>query len=248
MRKFAYLPSQNLKDMRKLFTLIAAVAALMSCNNVRHDFVNETYSENEDSLIIRCSSLRGLGPLIIGDTNPSDISPLKLNYSYKSEGFLVSHWLSANSELASVLNATPNIECIKLGKLKIGEIEIGDVDLAFYDDRLVAIAFRNGTLLKHYLSKYGNGIGRKYVNNFIYEDYTKDRYHHEEEHLWYNNSVQMTYTHRYKNERAFVAVSNEFVISDRAGQYDAFLSDIKKAKEAHYKAEQRRKTESLNIL
>lgn len=234
--------------MHKLFTLIAAVAVFVSCNSVRHDFVNESYSETDDSLIVRCSSLKGLGPLVIGNTTLSDISPSKLNYSYKKEGFNMSHWLSADSELSAVLNNVTIVDCIELAKFKVGEIEVGDVDLAFYDGKLVAIAFSNGSLLEHYLSKYGNGNGHKYVNNFLYKDYTKDRYHHEEEHLWYNNSVQMTYTDIYKNERAHVNIYDEFVISDRTGQYESFLSTINKVKKEYYDKKKALKTESLDML
>lgn len=234
--------------MHKLFTLIAVVAVFVSCNSSRHDFVNESYSEPEDSLIVRCSSLKGLGPLVIGNTTLSDISPSKLNYLYKNEGFYSSHWLSSDSELASAIDDVTIIDCIELAKFKVGEIEVGDVDLAFYDGKLVAIAFSNGSLLEHYLSKYGNGNGHKYVNNFLYKDYTKDRIHQEEEHLWYNNSVQMTYTDSYKNERAHVNVYDEFVISDRTGQYDSFLSTINKVKKEYYDKKKALKTESLDML
>lgn len=58
----------------------------------------------------------------------------------------------------------------------------------------------------------------------------------------------MTYTHRYKNERAYVNIYDEFVISDRTGQYDSFLSTINKVKKEYYDKKKALKTESLDML
>ena len=58
----------------------------------------------------------------------------------------------------------------------------------------------------------------------------------------------MTYTDRYKNERAYVNIYDEFVISDRTGQYDSFLSTIKKVKKEYYDKKKALKTESLDML
>ena len=234
---------------RLLFTFIMAFA-LISCGQIRHDFTNEEYSIPQDSMIVKCAELKGLGPLVIDKTRYDDINTSKFDYAFDSKGFstVLGKWRARSEAACEMLNNDSDCKVFRLDKFKVGEIEFSTVELAFYNDELVAIAFSNGSLLSHYISKYGTGDGHKHVNNYIYKDSKKDRYDHSEEHLWYNNFVQMEYQDKFRNERHYIPVFNEYTISDRTGKYANFLNEIEKVNEECSKAKKQAEQNSLDML
>ena len=244
----------------KKFLFLFLVIALASCNNVSNasTIVDEKFDPPLDSLYIQCKDLKGLGELLIGQSTYRQVkkdkgitlSPILFDtYTNFYNGF----WGESSSmEMAHyVEDNAKQIKQFHVGKYKVGELEIDDVDLAFYRDTLVAISFDcSDEILKHYITKYGNGKGNNYRKSYYRGEYGTAGYVLESEEyenrMWTNERVKIEYKHYLDYHKT--ATDQDFysktscVISSN-DRYDDFLSELDKYKKA-YKEQKEAKTKA----
>ena len=257
--------------MKKIL-LIVFVFVVASCNNnnsnnhksdeekVEPRVTNQIFDPALDSLYVQCKDLKGLGRLHIGKTTLRQVGKDKGLSSGTSidwdVSFVNGFWgLSALSDMEQVEYLNKNakkIKQFKVGKYTVGELEIDDVCLAFYRDTLVAISFDcSDDILKHYISKYGNGKGSVYRYDLIKGKYGDDDYFAETKYkeirIWANEKVSIEYKSQLDdkiapNERRRFSTSKSCVISSNH-RYRDFLNELEKYQKA-YKEQKEAKTKA----
>ena len=255
-----------MKTLRFVGVVLMALFAcvnFVSCDNITNQptIVNETYDTPIDSLRIRCKNLKGLGNLDIGKTTLQQVRrdksitmPSILLKPTFSGGF----WCVDDDKLSSYLNTKAKIiKQFEIGdcfyKYKIGDVEIEDVCLAFYRDTLVAISFDcSSTILNHYISKYGKGIGKHYEFTKIKGEYGQKNYifehTHKEEHTWMNEKVTMEYKYNWSQNQRQVLYNNKTCVISSNDKYEVFLTTLKEYKNKYAEEQELKRQESLNSL
>ena len=142
-------------------------------------------------------------------------------------------------------------------KYKIGDLEIDDVKLAFLEDTLVAISFDcTPEMLGHYISKYGNGRGRKYEYSFRKGESSDNNYKYEcndeEERFWSNGHVSMQYKYYFKhtdrpNYRNRISLNKSCIIYAN-GKFEEFVKILEEYKDKCISEKKSIKQASLDML
>ena len=190
-------------DMNKKFLLLALLCSIISCNNSRNsssDPNNQEFSIPEDSMIMYCAKLKGLGPLRIDSTTFSmalteEIFKSVPDYEKKSDfSGVIGEWVVGSGK-EDLLNGSKNIKRLKFFSFQIGEIPFDGIEMAFYKDTLCAMSIEPKDidgLIDHYISLYGTGDGHYKISNKEEQKYfSLDEYHR-----WYNNKLEMEYVNR----------------------------------------------------
>ena len=224
----------------------------------------------------QCSGLKGIGEFVIGVTTYNQVihsEQYRYSYIYNnlyngywgvgndsgrfsvSEGFEASTWIENHSSVLKQI-ATP------IGGVKIGEIQLSVFDLAFYNNRLAAIYFKDekGTLHEHYLKKYGDGRGT--YNSYHLDNepcknrdklFSKTKIN--EYRVWENQKVELTYKYDYyfemgphisHNQMVNSFEDNSWYLIASKSLYPKFLEELEKQKQAYIKDKSSKNQDSLN--
>lgn len=254
-----------MKKLCLFFFISLSITINFSCN--RPQISSETFDITDDSLCAKCKDLSGLGNLKIGVTTIKSLKndkgitlpkhELTSSFSDNEWGvtlydFEMKRYIEKKATSISQINIT-DISY----KYKIGEIEIEDVKLAFLNDTLVAISFNcTSEILNYYISKYGNGRGKKYEYLHKKGTYGDENYEYEfkceEERLWANENVSMIYKQNIRhtdksNYRNRISGDISCIIYANK-KYDIFVNILEEYKTQFLKNKHESKKASLNML
>lgn len=256
--------------MKRTFLLLLIIS-FTSCGNLtKPKITDEVFEPTIDSLYTQCRDLKGLGKLHIGSTTlwqaKRDKGITISGYS-RTPSFVGGYWganiLYDGFDMGEYLNKKATTikqwEITDIAnKYQIGTLEIEDVCLAFYRDTLVAISFEcSDEMLKHYISKYGNGKGRKYDYFYSRGKYGEKGYFSEhkriENRTWMNKYVTMEYKYSsvYRTStsqrRGEISSSKSCVISSNR-RYNDFINTLEKHKTNFKNQKKKKKENSFNSL
>ena len=236
--------------------------------------VDQQFSPEQEELYTQCAGLKGIGEFVIGVTTYKQALNSKVyKGSYIFDNFYNGYWGVAHG-IGYVQNGSDKSDWIEkhsptikqiatpIGGVKIGEIQLDDFDLAFYNNKLAAIYFKDekGSLHEHYLNKYGEGRGTYYSYHLDNEPCrNRDRLYSKtvikESRVWENEKVELTYHYDYHfemgpnisdREQLYSFVDNSWYILTSKTLYPKFLAELKKQGEAYDQHQQAKNKEGLN--
>ena len=243
---------------------ILASFFLVSCgSSYSTESKNEVWEIDIDSLYIKCSSLKGLGNLIIDETTFNQLKKDKyLTDKYIDSDFYFGFWGVHDHELSAyICENFKEIKQVILGSRAyvIGELKFKDIQCAFLNDTLVAISLNEDyyQIKDALIERYGNGKGQYswYIkskgkngdNDFYLE---KKEF---EERIWENELVKFE---RYLNWNSLIVNNQEakrpiderhcYIISKK--RFDIFLSVLNEAKESFRLEKENKIQQSYNAL
>ena len=232
----------------RIISLIAFLLTIVSCKSSLNPYSGEelAFDQNLDSMLIRCRELRGIGNLEVNRTTfkeavKSNILRLQ-SYDQKSNFWNFSLWGVRDDGISKYLNGSKVVKMLHSNYygIKVGEVEIEKIALAFYRDTLVAIEFLpklRDKMKEHYTQKYGEGKGYYRKNSYVPNDISRMKIDEEGRIDWWNDSISLTYYIDSHLDKQLGEFWNEeyFLIADRTGRYDLFISEIAKAKDEYSK-------------
>ena len=250
---------------RVLFFFCLCLLSITSCTNPP-EVINQTFAPEQEDLYTQCSGLKGIGEFVIGETSYKQALNSKYyRDSYVFNNFYNGHWGVHSHDLSDwIEKRAPIIKQITtpIDDVKIGQIKLTTFDLAFYNNKLAAIYFKDesGELHEHYIKKYGEGRGTYYSYHQDNEPCNnRDRLividTRKENRVWENEKVELTYSHDYhfemgpnisEKQRINSYYDNSWYLITSKTLYPKFLEELNKQKAAYDKHRQSEDKESLN--
>lgn len=261
--------------INKAFVISALLLVSTSCVN-KPIVVNQSFEPEQQELFAQCSELKGIGDFIIGRTTYKQALRSKIyGDSYVFDDFYNGYWGIAHG-VGYVPNGhdksywiekhAPSIKQIgtQIGGVKIGQIQLTDFDLAFYNNKLAAIYFKDekGLLHEHYIKKYGDGRGAYYSYHLDNEP-CKNRHNLfstttiKENRVWENNEIELTYFYDYHfemgpkvNDKKMINtyVDDSWYLMTSKTLYPKFLEELDKQIAAYDTHKQGEDQECLNLF
>ena len=266
----------KIAKMKKNFLYLALLTVIVSCGpkGNKPEITDNIFAPEQSELYSGCSELKGVGDFIIEQTTYTQALRSKIySGSYIFDNFYNGYWGIARGE-GYVPNGhdksdwiekhTPIIKQIgtPIGGVKIGQIQLTEFDLAFYNNKLAAIYFKDekGLLHEHYIKKYGDGRGSYYSYHLDNEPCkNRDKLFStttiKENRVWENDKVELTYSYDYHfemgpkvNDKKMIDsfVDDSWYLLASKSLYPKFLEELNKQKVAYDTHKQGEDTESLN--
>ncbi len=247
----------------------------ISCTNANQPVItNQVFSPEHAELYSQCSELKGVGDFVIGQTTYTQVlRSIIYSGSYVFDNFYNGYWGIARG-VGYIPNGHDKSDWIEkhapiikqigtpIGGVKIGQIQLTEFDLAFYNNKLAAIYFKDekGLLHEHYIKKYGDGRG-SYYSYHLDNEPCKNRDNLfstttiKENRVWENDKVELTYNYDYHfemgpkvNDKKMIDsfVDDSWYLIASKSLYPKFLEELNKQIAAYDKLKQGEDKESLN--
>lgn len=210
------------------------LVSLAACNNTRSSMVdpnNREFSTPDDSMLLVCSKLKGLGPLVIDSTTfkmalKEEIFKGISDFEKKSDFSGSSGQWAVGYDKADLVNESKNIKRLYIMAFQIGEIPFFSIEMAFYKDTLCAMNIdpeNMDGLINHYISEYGTGNGYR---NIIDEEKRKI-FSFDEQRRWYNERLEMEYKNEFQMLNGEVVSGTKYLLmKDLTGRYGSFKAEL----------------------
>lgn len=247
--------------------LLSTLILFVNCEGEAPEIISEKYETSTDSLYIKCSDLKGLGSLHIGNTlykhlrRDTCITIDKLLH-LKSD-FYGGYWGVNNFDIEKYIHKNKKIKQVRVSNLAhpyiIGNLEFDEMDLAFLNDTLVAISIGSDfyKIEDFFVDKYGVGQGfHEFYCKSKGEWGDKNYFIEKKEHkhrVWANEKVKLEKKYDMKskvvnNEVVYSFKGDDYCLITSQTRYDEFLRILKESKSEYWKLQSAQTKKSYEML